>query len=95
VWNPGPFTCTLTQGGPTYRWSWSGQYNQQVWLEWDSAQRRARCYCYLKRYGDNKYIEGLTNWSTCNPPGGFIISSWASLVNANSGSAYFTIECTS
>lgn len=86
---------TKTQSAPVYRWTWSGMANQQAWVELDLTAQRMRCYFYLKRYGDNVYIEGLSPWKPFNyyDQFGATFTEWETLVNCQSATVVVTIGC--
>lgn len=86
---------TKTQSAPVYRWTWSGIASQQAWVELDLTTQRMRCYFYLKRYGDNVYIEGLSPWKPFNYYDQFsaTFTEWETLVNCQSATVVVTIGC--
>lgn len=86
---------TKTQSTPVYRWTWSGINNQRAWVELDLAAEKMRCYFYLKRYGDNVYIEGLSPWQsfTYYTQFGATFTTWELLVNCQSATVVVTIGC--
>jgi|GEM_PF-1811336 hypothetical protein len=93
----GPITLTKTQSSPTYKWAWSGGYNQQAWVELDTSTGKMRCYAYVKRYGDSVYIEALSNWESFTYGGGFYktFTSFQILTNCNQASISVSVPCQS
>ncbi|MBC7350860.1 MAG: hypothetical protein H5U08_00730 [Thermogutta sp.] len=89
-------TLTKSQSSPSYyKFTWSGPYSQQAWVELDLSTGKMRCYFYIKRYGDNVYIEALSVWKPFTYYGQFGASfnEWEILTNANEALVTVSIPC--
>jgi len=96
---PTSHNLTKTVSSPTYyKFTWSGPSGQQAWVELDLAAGRIRCYFYLKRHGDNIYIEALSAWTSFSYYdqigfGVILLNEWETLINCDEAFVSVSIPC--